>query len=86
MYTIPSVDQPCRNKLAELLAILDSFYTSITSDYIGVKVEGGGSHKMANIPCIQMVSCEAYVFGLKMSQIRSSQFDGQVQCEDFPLG
>jgi len=37
-----SVDQLCKGQLAELLAILDSFYTTITSDHIGVEVGGGG--------------------------------------------
>jgi len=34
------VDQLWKGKLAELPTILDSFYTSITIDY--VEVEGGG--------------------------------------------
>jgi len=38
----PSVDQLYKGQLAELPAILDSFYTSITNDYIAVEVEGGG--------------------------------------------
>jgi len=33
--------QLCKGQLAELPAILYSFYTSITSDYIGVEVGGG---------------------------------------------
>jgi len=37
-----SVDQLYKGQLAELPAILDSFYTSITNDYITVEVEGGG--------------------------------------------
>ena len=37
-----SVDQLYKGQLAELPAILDSFYTSITNDYIAVEVEGGG--------------------------------------------
>jgi len=37
-----SVDQLYKGQLAELAAILDSFYTTVTSDHIGVEVGGGG--------------------------------------------
>jgi len=36
-----SVDQLYKGKLAELPAILDSFYTTITNDHIGVEAGGG---------------------------------------------
>ena len=39
-----SVDQLYKGQLAELPTILDSFYTTITNDHIGVEVGGGGSH------------------------------------------
>jgi len=47
---IPSLltDQFCKGQLAELSAILDSFYTSVTnttSDYIGVEVKSGASRE-----------------------------------------
>jgi len=32
----------CKGQIAELCAILDSFYTTITSDHIGVEVRDGG--------------------------------------------
>jgi len=38
-YTVSSVDQLCKGQLAKLPTILDSFYTSITSDY---NYRGGG--------------------------------------------
>jgi len=41
-YAVSFSDQCCKGQLAELPSILDSFYTSITSDYIGVDVGGGG--------------------------------------------
>jgi len=37
-----SVDQLYKGQLAELPTILDSFYTTIINDHIGVEVGGGG--------------------------------------------
>jgi len=37
-----SVDQLYKGKLTELPTILDSFYTTITNDHIGVEIRGGG--------------------------------------------
>jgi len=37
-----SVDQLYKGQLAELPTILDSFYTTITNDHIGVEVGDGG--------------------------------------------
>jgi len=37
-----SVYKLYKGKLAELSTILDSFYTNITNDHIGVEVGGGG--------------------------------------------
>jgi len=44
------VDQLYKGQLAELPAILDSFYTTITNDHIGVEVRGGGE-KWQVLPC-----------------------------------
>jgi len=37
-----SVDQLNKGQLAELPTILDSFYTTITNDHVGVEVGGSG--------------------------------------------
>jgi len=37
-----SVYKLCKRQIVELPAILDSFYTTITNDHIGVEVGGGG--------------------------------------------
>jgi len=39
-YTMSSVDQLYKGQLAELPTILDSFYTTITNDHVGVEVRG----------------------------------------------
>jgi len=36
------VDKLYKGQLAELPTILNSFYTTITNDHIGVEVRGGG--------------------------------------------
>jgi len=54
-YTIFSVDKLYKEQLAELPAILDSFYTTITNDHIRVKVRGGGEpQKWWVFPCVEV--------------------------------
>jgi len=49
-----SVDQLYRGQLAELPAILDSFYTTITNDHIGVEVRVVGNHGSGRFPRIEV--------------------------------
>jgi len=50
-----SVDKLYKGQLAKLPAILDSFYTTITNDHIGVEVGGGGEpQKWRVFPCIEV--------------------------------
>ena len=49
------VDQLYKGQLAELPTILDSFYTTITNDHIGVEVGGGGEpQKWQVLPCVEV--------------------------------
>jgi len=57
-----SVDQLCKGRLAELATILDSFYTTITSDYIGVEVGMVGIHEVVGFPSIQVEHCQVVSF------------------------
>jgi len=75
-----SVDRLYKGQLAELPAILDSFYTTITNDHIGVEVGGGGE------PRKWRVLLHVEVGTARRSHLRpiwalnvtnSSQFDGQ---------
>jgi len=48
-----SVDQLYKEQLAELPAILDRFYTTITNDHMGMEVRDGGEPwKWQIFPCI----------------------------------
>jgi len=50
-----SVNKLYKGQLAELPAILDSFYTTITNDHIGVEVGGGGEpQKWWVFPCVEV--------------------------------
>jgi len=50
-----SVDQLYEGQLAELPAILDIFYTTITNDHIGVEVRGGGEpRKWQALPRVEV--------------------------------
>jgi len=50
-----SVDKLYKRQLDELPAILDSFYTTITNDHIGVEVGGGGeSRKWQVFPRVEV--------------------------------
>jgi len=50
-----SVDQFYKGQLAELPTILDSFYTTITNDHIGVEFGGGGERRKWQIfPCVEV--------------------------------
>ena len=44
-----SVDKLYKGQLAELPTILDSFYTTITNDHIGVEVGGGGEPRKGQV-------------------------------------
>jgi len=53
--TYLSADKLYKGELAELPTILDSFYTTITNDYIGVEVRGGGEPwKCWIFPCVEV--------------------------------
>jgi len=58
-FSTNSVDQLCKEQLAELPAIF-SFYTSITSDYIGVvgSHEAVGAMNWQVFPSIQAEHCQ----------------------------
>jgi len=65
-----SVDQLCKGQLVELPTILDGFYTSITSDYIGVEVGVVGIHKMVVFLCVQAEHCQMVLFEIYLSSTR----------------
>jgi len=77
-----SLDKLCKGQLAELPTILDSFYTTITNDHIGVEIGGGGEpRKWRVFPHVEVEVDTARRSHLRPIQAlditNSSQFDGQ---------
>jgi len=75
-----SVDQLYKGQLTELPAILDSFYTTITNDYIRVEIRGGEEPwKWRVLPRVEVDTTRRShlrpIWTLNVTN--NSQFDGQ---------
>jgi len=82
-----SVDQLYKGQLAELPAILDSFYNTITNDHMGVEVGGGGEPwKWRVLPRVEVGTARrSYLRPIwALNVTNNSQFDGQAR--RFPAG
>ena len=62
--------------------ILDSFYTTITNDHIGVEVGGGGEPQMWWVfLCVEADTARSHLKPIQTLDITNSiQFDGQAFC------